>query len=116
MWKRRSFARAIAIATLAGSAALGTASLAGAAPYSAEDQRFLGVLDSHGIEYTSPDDVIPIGHQICYDLNVGVDGTVEYYKLIQTYPEIGADGVKWLMYGAVLGYCQHQLTLSDLPL
>ena len=113
----RTFARTVAVAAVVGGAALGIAGNAVASPYvGGGDATFLQVLDNHGIPYTSASDVIPVGQQICDDLNVGVDGTVEYYKLIQTYPEIGTDGVKWLMYGAVLGYCEHQLTLSDLPL
>lgn len=110
----RSTARAAAIAAVIGGAALAGTGLAGADFLSAQDQRFLSILDSKGIAYTSAADVIPVGLDICSDLNRGIPGDTEYYVLIGTYPELGADGASGLMYAAVLSYCQQHL--QSLPL
>ena len=94
-----------AVTTAIGAAAVGLAvATAGAAGASTTDDSFIDQMNSVGISFSSPQEAVKEGHQVCRELAAGKTGTdVATEVLSQT--DLTTKQAAYFVVGATKAYC-----------
>jgi hypothetical protein len=94
-----------AVTTAIGAAAVGLAvATAGAAAASTADDAFITEMRGLGVTFTSPQEAIKEGHQVCIELNSGKTGT-DVAKEVLSQTDLTTKQAAYFVVDATKAYC-----------
>jgi hypothetical protein len=94
-----------AVTTAIGAAAVGLAvATAGAAGASTTDDSFIDQMTSVGITFTSPQEAVKEGHQVCRELASGKTGT-DVASEVLSHTDLTTKQAAYFVVGATKTYC-----------